>query len=76
MRKLNGHESKILSGNEGGYKMNTLKFENDMERNLYCSLLPLAYEVQKEQTGGFVSGTGAENIRNKMYQAIKEANIL
>ena len=52
------------------------EFKNDMELNLYLELLPLAYKVQKEQTGGFVSGSGAEEIRDKMYKAIKSANIL
>ncbi|MSA02192.1 hypothetical protein GKG47_09085 [Lactonifactor sp. BIOML-A3] len=56
--------------------MNIPEFNNDMELNLYTELLPLAYEVQKAQTGGFVSGKGAEEIRDKMYQAIKEASIL
>ena len=56
--------------------MSTQKFKNDMELNLYCSLLPLAYELQKEQTGGFVSGVGAEEIRDKMFKAIKDANII
>ena len=57
-------------------KTTATKLENDMKLNLYCDLLPLAYEVQKTQTGGFISGSGAEEIRDKMYQAIKEANIL
>ena len=56
--------------------MNTPKFNNDMEFNLYLDLLPLAYAVYKEQSGGFVCGSKVEEIRDKMYQAIKEANIL
>ena len=56
--------------------MNIPKFNNDMELNLYCELLPLAYTVYKEQSGGFVCGSKAEEIRDKMYQAIKESNIL
>jgi hypothetical protein len=56
--------------------MNTPKFNNDMELNIYCELLSLAYKVYKEQSGGFVCGSKAEEIRDKMYQAIKEANIL
>jgi len=57
-------------------KMNTRKFKNDIELNLYCNLLPLAYKVQKEQTKGIVSGAGAEEIRDKMFEAIQKANIL
>lgn len=56
--------------------MNTRKFKNDIELNLYCNLLPLAYKVQKEQTKGIVSGAGAEEIRDKMFEAIQKANIL
>ena len=56
--------------------MNTPKFNNDMEFNLYLKLLPLAYAVYKEQSGGFVCGSKAGEIRNEMYEAIKEANIL
>lgn len=56
--------------------MKEREFKNDMEFNLYLKLLPLAYEVQKEQTGGFISGSGAEDIRNKMFNVLKEANIL
>ena len=52
------------------------KPENEIELNLYCELLKLAYEIQKTQTNGFVSGSGAEEIRNKMFHAIKTANIL
>lgn len=55
--------------------MNTPKFNNDMELNLYCDLLPLAYAVYKEQSGGFVCGSKAEEIRDRMYQVIKTANI-
>ena len=56
--------------------MNAPKFKNDMELNLYCELLPLAYKVQKEQTGGVVSGIGAEEIRDKMFKAIKDSDVL
>ena len=56
--------------------MSTIEINNDMELGLYCRLLSLAYDVQKAQTGGFVSGTGAEEIRDKMYIAIKESNVL
>ena len=47
-----------------------------MEFNIYLKLLPLAYDVYKEQSGGFVCGSKAEETRDRMYQAIKEANIL
>lgn len=52
------------------------KFNNDMEFNLYLELLPLAYKIYLEQSGGFVCGSKAEEIRDRMFQAIKEANIL
>ena len=56
--------------------MDISEIKNDMELKLYCGLLPLAYKVQEAQTGGFISGKGAEEIRDKMFLAIKEANIL
>ena len=56
--------------------MNTPEIKNDMELELYCGLLILAYKVQEAQTEGFVCGKEAEEIRDEMYQAIKEANIL
>lgn len=56
--------------------MNIPEFKNDMELNLYCDLLPLAYAVYKEQSDGLVCGSKAEEIRDKIYQAIKEANIM
>jgi hypothetical protein len=57
-------------GNMDIEKMNVIEFK------VYCDLLPLVYEVYKVQNNGLVCGTGAEEIRDKMYQAIKEANIL
>lgn len=66
----------IVFKTESGEYMNTPQFNNDMEFNLYLKLLPLAYEVYKEQSGGLVCGSKAEEIRDRMYQAIKEANIL
>jgi hypothetical protein len=56
--------------------MDLSKIENEMELNLYCNLLPLAYKVYLEQSGGFVCGSKAEEIRDKMFIAIKTANIL
>ena len=56
--------------------MNLPNFNNDMEFNTYLNLLPLAYAVYLEQSGGFVCGSKAEEIRDKMYNAIKSANIL
>lgn len=52
------------------------KFENDMEFNLYITLLPLAYDIYKGKTNGMVCGTGAEEIRDKMFKSIKDSGIL
>ena len=53
-----------------------IKFNNDTEMNLYCDLLKVAYNVYKSQNDGMVCGAAAEEIRYKMFVAIKNANIL
>ena len=53
-----------------------IKFNNDTEMNLYCDLLKVAYNVYKSQNNGRVCGAVAEEIRDKMFMAIKNANIL
>lgn len=52
------------------------EIENDRELDLYCDLLPLAYDFYKNKTNGTVCGSEAEKIRDKMFKAIKNAGIL
>ena len=53
-----------------------IKFNNDTEMNLYCDLLKIAYNVYKTQNNGIVCGAAAEEMRDKMFMAIKNTNIL
>ena len=53
-----------------------IKFNNDTEMNLYFDLLKVVYNVYKSQNDGMVCGAAAEDIRDKMFMAIKNANIL
>ena len=53
-----------------------IKFNNDTEMNLYCDLLKVAYNVYKSQNDGMICGSAAEEIRDKMFMVIKNANIL
>ena len=53
-----------------------IKFNNDTELNLYCDLLKVAYNVYKSQNDVNVCGSAAQEIRDKMFVAIKNANIL
>ena len=45
------------------------------ELNLYCNLLSVAYELYKDKTNGWVCGSEAEKLRDKMFIAIKEAGV-
>lgn len=56
--------------------MEKCEINNKTELNLYCNLLSVAYELYKDKTNGMVCGSEAENIRDKMYKAIKEAGII
>ena len=56
--------------------MEKCEINNKTELNLYCNLLRVAYELYKDKTNGMVCGSEAENIRDKMYKAIKEARII
>ena len=56
--------------------MGKCEINNKTELNLYCNLLSVAYELYKDKTNGMVCGSEAENIRDKMYKAIKEAGII
>lgn len=51
-------------------KMNVIEFK------VYCDLLPLAYEIYKNQNNNMVCGSGAEEIRDKIYLSIKESEII
>lgn len=53
-----------------------IKFNNETETNLYYDLLKVAYNVYKSQNDGMVCGSAAEEVRDKMFMAIKNANIL
>ena len=53
-----------------------IKINNDTEMNLYCDLLKVAYNVYKSQNDGMICGSAAEEIRDKMFMAIKNDNIL
>ena len=53
-----------------------INFNNDTEMNLYCDLLKVAYNVYKTQNNGIVCGAAAEEMRDKMFMAIKNTNIL
>lgn len=48
----------------------SVKSMNEWQLELYCNLLPLAYDVYKAQNNNMVCGSGAESLRNKMYLAI------
>lgn len=52
------------------------EIENDRELDLYCGLLPLAYNFYKSKTNGAGCGSEAEKIRDKMFKAIKDADVL
>lgn len=56
--------------------MGKCEINNKTELNLYCNLLSVAYELYKDKTDGMVCGSEAENIRDMMYKAIKEAGII
>ena len=56
--------------------MGKCEINNKTELNLYCNLLSVAYELYKDKTNGMVCGSEAENIRDKMYKAIKKAGII
>ena len=53
-----------------------IKFNNETELNLYCDLLKVAYNVYESQNDGMTCGAAAQEIRDKMFVAIKNANIL
>ena len=61
---------------ESELSMEKCEINNKTELNLYCNLLSVAYELYKDKTDGMVCGSEAENIRDRMYKAIKEAGII
>ena len=56
--------------------MEKCEINNKTELNLYCNLLSVAYKLYEDMTNGMVCGSEAENIRDMMYKAIKEAGII
>lgn len=50
-----------------GYK----KCRDEQEFNFYLDLLPLAYKIYEIQNNGLVCGSGAEEIRDKLFVHIQ-----
>ena len=54
-----------------------LKYINsDLDLEVYCDLLPLAYKIYLEKSDGMVCGSEAEKTRDKMFLAIKNIYFL